>query len=74
MKVEGLKVGQKIRFAASEYSLSYPGIVEEFTSTTEAQNYLYQDRSVIARKCNKRLEEDGLTYIWAKDYEVMTCC
>ena len=28
MKVEDLKVGQKIRFA-SEYSLSYPGIVEE---------------------------------------------
>lgn len=41
-------------------------IVEEFTSTTEAQNYLYQDRSVIARKCNKRLEENGLTYIWLK--------
>lgn len=49
-------------------------IIEEFTSTTEAQNYLYQDRSVIARKCNKRLEENGLTYIWAKDYEVMACC
>lgn len=29
MKFKDLKVGQKIRFAASEYSLSYLGIVEE---------------------------------------------
>lgn len=46
-------------------------IVEEFTSTVEAQNALYINRTAIANRCNKRHVENGLTFMWAKDYEVI---
>ncbi|MFW3611341.1 hypothetical protein ACN9U3_03075 [Staphylococcus caprae] len=44
-------------------------IVEEFSSTTEAQKALFTDRSNIARKCVRNAVENGLMYMWASDYK-----
>ena len=43
-------------------------IVEEYINTKEASKYLYMDRTKIAKRCNEKMIENGLMFMWKADY------